>query len=79
MKPLLSLIIQCVVLFYAGILLLCWITGTSLLPEKRVDSLKAVGWNGGDIIYEDATGKMFTLGPDNRCIVVGKIKEGTKK
>jgi hypothetical protein len=71
-KPSLMIIIQCLIIFWCGMLLLCWIMGVQLLPDKKITPPRATGWDGADIIYEDATGKLFKLGPDNRCMPVGE-------
>ena len=45
---------------------------TDLIVGKPDKPPKAVGFDAQETIYEDASGNLFKLGPNNRCVQVGK-------
>ena len=62
------------IIFY--VFLCAWILAIMILADWIVSKPdrppKAVGFDGSDILYEDAAGNLFKRGPHNRCIAVGK-------
>ena len=65
-----AIIIRCFAMLWVVVILWFVAVGVQLF-ERKERPPRAVGFNGAETIYEDATGKLFTLGPGNRCIPVG--------